>query len=326
MKSSKVIVLFSTFVIPTLILSNASKANACHPQNPFCQRKEISQKPLSRAESEAQPLKKQARNQAKANAERAELIIKTIQYRSDVRKINLKTDSERKLTGICYEEQEKFSYTQVYRDNANHPNAYTDGYREGRMNAQRREKYAPRTGGGEFSRGFDDGYYGKESTGQNANATVNDRSEQIYKWNEKCQELAEKEFGDEKAFDQANASTEKAKLIIEILRVQNDVRDISLQTDVKRQLTGVCYEQKVSHTQVSHDNANHPNAYIDGYREGRMNAQRREKYAPRTGGGEFSRGFDDGYYGKESTGQNANATVKDRSEQIDKWNKKCDVV
>jgi hypothetical protein len=237
MKGSKVlIVLFSTFVIPTLVLSNASKANACHPLNPFCQTKEILQMPPSRAEIESQARKElaeeEARNRAKADAERrrqeeinrvtqaeneriaeeeraaienaraeekveranrtsterAELIIKTIRDRSDVRNINLQTDSERKLTGVCYEQKE-LAHTQVSRDNANHPSAYNDGYREGRTNAQRGEKYVPRTGGGEFSRGFDDGYYGKKSTGQDPSMTVNDSSQPIYLWNKKCADV-----------------------------------------------------------------------------------------------------------------------------------------
>jgi glucan-binding YG repeat protein len=137
-------------------------------------------------------------------------------------------------------------------------------------------------------------------------------------------ELAAKELADKQALDRAKASNDRAKIIIQTLSSRSDVRNISLQTDPDRKLTGVCYEQKeFSYKEVKHDNANHPNAYADGYREGKVNAQKGEKYAPRSGGGEFSRGFDDGYYGKNSTGQDANATVKDTSQDIYRWNEKC---
>lgn len=52
------------------------------------------------------------------------------------------------------------------RDSANHPTAYLDGYREGLESARKGETYQPRSSGGEFARGFDDGYYGKPNTGQ----------------------------------------------------------------------------------------------------------------------------------------------------------------
>ncbi|ALF54503.1 hypothetical protein ACX27_19295 [Nostoc piscinale CENA21] len=54
---------------------------------------------------------------------------------------------------------------------------------------------------------------------------------------------------------------------------------------------------------VDEDPAYHPQAYADGYRQGQAQAQRGNAYRPRTAGGEFSRGFDDGYYGREFAGQ-----------------------
>ena len=36
--------------------------------------------------------------------------------------------------------------------------AYQDGYSEGRESYRSAEAYRPRTSGGEFARGFDDGY------------------------------------------------------------------------------------------------------------------------------------------------------------------------
>jgi hypothetical protein len=65
-------------------------------------------------------------------------------------------------TRYCYPVTRWF----VDQDPGYHPRAYSDGYRQGRESANNRETYKPRTAGGEFSRGFDDGYYGKEFSGQ----------------------------------------------------------------------------------------------------------------------------------------------------------------
>lgn len=54
---------------------------------------------------------------------------------------------------------------------------------------------------------------------------------------------------------------------------------------------------------MDEDSAYHPQAYADGYRQGRDRAKKGNAYKPRTAGGEFARGFDDGYYGKEFAGQ-----------------------
>jgi hypothetical protein len=63
----------------------------------------------------------------------------------------------------------------------------------------------------------------------------------------------------------------------------------------------VCYP--VTQSQVTQDDAAHPGAYRDGYREGRESARNGEAYKPRSAGGEFARGFDDGYYGRRFSGQ-----------------------
>ncbi|MCV3214194.1 hypothetical protein OGM63_11845 [Plectonema radiosum NIES-515] len=55
---------------------------------------------------------------------------------------------------------------QVNEDPGYHPHAYSDGYRQGQSSAKKGQNYKPRTAGGEFARGFDDGYYGKEFVGQ----------------------------------------------------------------------------------------------------------------------------------------------------------------
>lgn len=54
----------------------------------------------------------------------------------------------------------------IIKDSGNHPNAYDDGYREGVETAREGDEYEPRSAGGEFARGFDDGYYGRPYTGQ----------------------------------------------------------------------------------------------------------------------------------------------------------------
>ncbi|MEH2252959.1 hypothetical protein [Nostoc sp.] len=49
---------------------------------------------------------------------------------------------------------------------ANHPHAYANGFREGEQSARNRVAYKPRTGGGEFARGFEDGYLNLPYAGQ----------------------------------------------------------------------------------------------------------------------------------------------------------------
>jgi len=56
--------------------------------------------------------------------------------------------------------------TEVIQNPADHPSAYADGYSEGRQSARKGEAYQPRTVGGEFGRGFEDGYWGRGFTGQ----------------------------------------------------------------------------------------------------------------------------------------------------------------
>ena len=80
--------------------------------------------------------------------------------------------------------------SRTIRDAANHPTAYNDGYREGIQSAKNGDKYEPRSVGGEFARGFDDGYYGRTVTGQQY--TVQDSQEsytgqecRTYYYNEK---------------------------------------------------------------------------------------------------------------------------------------------
>ena len=54
----------------------------------------------------------------------------------------------------------------VIRNPASHPGAYADGYNEGQDSVRHGHAYKPRTAGGEFARGFEDGYYDRPFTGQ----------------------------------------------------------------------------------------------------------------------------------------------------------------
>ncbi|MBF2067304.1 MAG: hypothetical protein IGS39_23235 [Calothrix sp. C42_A2020_038] len=65
-------------------------------------------------------------------------------------------------TRYCYPVTRWF----VNQDPAYHPRAYSDGFRQGRESAKRGDAYKERTAGGEFARGFEDGYYGREFQGQ----------------------------------------------------------------------------------------------------------------------------------------------------------------
>ncbi len=64
--------------------------------------------------------------------------------------------------------------------------------------------------------------------------------------------------------------------------------------------------------------ADHPNAYADGYRKGEQSARDRSPYKPRTAGGEFARGFEDGYFNRPYTGQEnvVPTTVVQRTAQV----------
>lgn len=63
----------------------------------------------------------------------------------------------------------------------------------------------------------------------------------------------------------------------------------------------VCYP--VTESYIAINPADHPGAYAEGYSEGRQNRSHGHAYKPRTAGGEFGRGFEDGYYERPFTGQ-----------------------
>lgn len=76
-----------------------------------------------------------------------------------------------KRTTVCRPVQQ----VRVIKDAADHPAAYRDGYREGQRSVRKNEAYKPRSVGGEFARGFDDGYYDHPFDGQQY--AVDDRVE-----------------------------------------------------------------------------------------------------------------------------------------------------
>ncbi len=84
-------------------------------------------------------------------------------------------------------------------------------------------------------------------------------------------------------------------------RYRNDYPNFRRDYRYRRYPTRYCYP--VTRWSVDQDPGYHPRAYSDGYRQGRSSAKNQETYKPRTAGGEFSRGFEDGYYGKEFMGQ-----------------------
>jgi len=167
----------------------------------------------------------------------------------------------------------------VIKDDGNHPNAYDDGYREGTQSAQNGDEYEPRSVGGEFARGFEEGYYGRPYAGQQN--VVPTRQERYT--NHQCRTY---HYSTDENFNHV-----ASRIVGEINR-------------------DFCYS--VEKVRVIKDDGNHPNAYDDGYREGTRSAQNGDEYEPRSAGGEFARGFEDGYYGRPSAGQQN--VVPNRSE------------
>jgi hypothetical protein len=67
------------------------------------------------------------------------------------------------IEATCQSEKQEISSSQ---SDAYHPQAYNDGYRGGIASKARNETYQPRTVGGEFARGWEDGYFGRRNSGQ----------------------------------------------------------------------------------------------------------------------------------------------------------------
>ncbi|MEH1900071.1 MAG: hypothetical protein V7L04_01280 [Nostoc sp.] len=65
----------------------------------------------------------------------------------------------------------------------------------------------------------------------------------------------------------------------------------------------VVYCHPVTDNRVLKSAADHPDAYANGFREGEQSARNRVAYKPRTAGGEFARGFQDGYLNLPYAGQ-----------------------
>lgn len=80
----------------------------------------------------------------------------------------------------------------------------------------------------------------------------------------------------------------------------------------KADLVSYCYP--VTQRNVIQNAADHPGAYADGYSEGRKSRRDGDAYTARTAGGEFARGFEDGYYGRRFTGQEY--VVRDKIERF----------
>ena len=70
---------------------------------------------------------------------------------------------EKNLEATCKSDREEI---QSVNSDAYNPTAYTDGYLEGIRSKTNRQTFQARSAGGEFARGFEDGYFGRRSTGQ----------------------------------------------------------------------------------------------------------------------------------------------------------------
>jgi len=78
---------------------------------------------------------------------------------------------------------------------------------------------------------------------------------------------------------------------------------ISLLSSQAARADKIIYCHPVTDNQVSRNPADRPHTYADGYREGEQSFRDGVAYKPRTGGGEFARGFEDGYFNRPYTGQ-----------------------
>ena len=86
------------------------------------------------------------------------------------------------------------------------------------------------------------------------------------------------------------------------------LKDILFRTD----LDVTCQSERQETESIDRSDAYHAQAYNDGYREGIASKAKRETYQARTAGGEFARGFEDGYFGRANSGQRYTALpIKD---------------
>ena len=65
----------------------------------------------------------------------------------------------------------------------------------------------------------------------------------------------------------------------------------------------VIYCHPVTDNRVLQDSVARQHAYADGFRQGEQSARNREAYKPQAAGGEFARGFEDGYFNRPYAGQ-----------------------
>ncbi len=77
------------------------------------------------------------------------------------------------------------------------------------------------------------------------------------------------------------------------------LKDIIFRTE----LDVTCKSERIATESLERSDAYHAQAYSDGYREGIASKAKRETYQARTAGGEFARGFEDGYFGRATSGQ-----------------------
>jgi len=67
--------------------------------------------------------------------------------------------------------------------------------------------------------------------------------------------------------------------------------------------------------QVSKNSVDSLHAYADGYREGEQSFRDGVAYKPRTEGGEFARGFEDGYFNRSYNGQTIEQSITQKCDE-----------
>ncbi|PSF36062.1 hypothetical protein C7H19_15075 [Aphanothece hegewaldii CCALA 016] len=112
-----------------------------------------------------QPQPQQMPNRAMMKEQTVNKLILNLQSRNNISNINVQRNFRtQEPESICY--NEAFSRTVMVKDSANHQKAYDHGYYEGKRERIEGKKYEHRTAGGEFARGYEDGFFDRNYAGQ----------------------------------------------------------------------------------------------------------------------------------------------------------------
>ncbi|MBV9385868.1 MAG: hypothetical protein JOZ78_05505 [Chroococcidiopsidaceae cyanobacterium CP_BM_ER_R8_30] len=75
------------------------------------------------------------------------------------------------------------------------------------------------------------------------------------------------------------------------------------------------YCHPVTDKQVSRNSANYPNAYAAGYQAGEQRFRDGVGYKPQEEGGEFARGFEDGYFNRPYNGPTVDQSITQKCDE-----------